>query len=130
MTSERRRGRMVEVGLQAVVIHRRADAILASQPRIPRRPDRRGDRRAQRSDRSHHGCHRAQRQRRSVASEDRRRALGRGQRSGPAPAVATASSGWMSTASATPTKHAAPATIRDTTGVAPSVNGTSSPASA
>jgi hypothetical protein len=108
----------------------RANALLRREPRIPPRTDRRCYRAPRRSEDTDNTRERGERNRGTVPPRGTLSRIGFDQRSGPAPAVATASSGWMSTASTSPAKQATPATMRDTTGVAPSVNGTSSPASA
>ena len=121
---------VVQVGLQSVMIRRRADTVLATQARMPGGSDCGCRGGAQWSERPDGAAQDAERDRGRVPPVTPRWALRVGQRSVPAPAVATASSGWISTTRATPARQAAPATTRESSGVAPSVNGTSSPASA
>jgi hypothetical protein len=120
---------VIEVRLQAVVVRRRADAILAAEARVPGCSG--GDRGSppEWTDQANGLGEQAERDRGQISPGLSVWAVPACQRSVPAPAVATASSGWMSTTRPTPARHAAPATIRETSGVAPSVNGTSSPAS-
>jgi hypothetical protein len=121
--------RVVQVRLQPVMIRRPADTILAAQTRVPGRADDGRRRGTQRTECSNGPAQDSERNRGQVPPAPLW-ALEGAQRSVPAPAVATASSGWISTTRATPARHTAPATMRDRTGVAPSVNGTASPASA
>ncbi len=120
---------MIEVRLQAMVVRRRAHTLLAAEAGVPGGSGGRGGSTAERTDQTHGPGEQAQRDRGQIPPGPAVWTFPAGQRSVPAPAVATASSGWMSTTRPTPARHAAPATIRETSGVAPSVNGTSSPAS-
>ena len=120
---------MIEMRLQAVVVDCHSDAVFSIETPVPGRADGVGGGSTQRPCDTHCFGEHAEGDGGQVPPGSSGWALPGCQRSVPAPAVATASSGWMSSTRPTPARHAAPATMRETSGVAPSVNGTASPAS-